>query len=151
MTEDGRIHRMAALCGRCLHLMRGWGKSDARLDAVTNSLWLVSAADPARALNSCFESQTSASASCPTSHPMSYHPNDEDLSLGTPARDLGHPSCPELPSDSAIPCLKSETWGTSISPNPGLKVETWATPSGYSARFRFRFFEEISHEDLPGK
>src|ERR1700727_317493 len=67
MTEDGRIHRMAALCGRSLNLLRGWGKSDARWDAVTNSLWLVSAVDPARALNPCFNVETSAYASYPMS------------------------------------------------------------------------------------
>ena len=41
MTEDGRSTGMAALCGRSLNLLRGWGHQDAQLDANTNSLWLL--------------------------------------------------------------------------------------------------------------
>jgi len=38
MTEDGRIYRMAALCGRGLNLLWGWDRQDARLDADASSL-----------------------------------------------------------------------------------------------------------------
>ena len=86
MTEDGRRFGMAALSGRCLSLLRGWGHQDAQLDAITNSLWLLSAIEPARALSSCFKVET------PIASPqVSDHPNDEGLSLGTPAARFGAP------------------------------------------------------------
>ena len=134
MTEDGRIHRMAALCSRSLSLLRGWGKSDAQLDAVTSSLWLVSAMDPARALSPCFENDCSTSGSDPRSR----------------KRDLGHP--PPLKSDTQNThemFRQTQRWrcGASDSAIPGFKVETWAT----LAFSDFAFLEEIAHEDLPGK
>jgi hypothetical protein len=40
MTEDGRSTGMVALCGLSPSLIRVWDHSDARLDAITNSLGL---------------------------------------------------------------------------------------------------------------
>jgi hypothetical protein len=109
MTEDGRSTGMAALCGRSLNLLRGWGHQDAQLDANANSLWLRSATLGAN------------------------HPNDKDLSLGTPGLRQG--------------------WGTRTLfglANPGLKGETWGTHI-VSQSENFAFLEEISHENVPGK
>jgi len=87
MTEDGRRFGMAAFSGRCLSLLRGWGHQDAQLDAVTNSLWLLSAIEPARALSPCFEVETPIASS-----QVSDHPNGEGLSLGAPAARPGAPA-----------------------------------------------------------
>jgi hypothetical protein len=83
MTEDGRSTGMAALRGRGLNLLRGWGKRDAQLDAHKDSLWPDTVAG--------FVLRTKQKQVL-----RFLHPADQDLSVGTPCAQDYKPSSFQL-------------------------------------------------------